>query len=112
MNQNELKLLSLRRKEESKDFQDNIKLNLNGPDNRFYVLDLDWFLQWKCYVMNDSTEKYLANTKKKISVNKNVGVLPPGPISNTNLFEKNAKEMNDKTLKKGLKKVNLFLFIT
>jgi hypothetical protein len=57
--------------------------------------------------MNDLTEKNLSNSKKKISTNKLIGVLPPGPINNTNLFEKNYKELSEKTLKKGLKKVSL-----
>ena len=97
----ELKLIQLRRKEEGKDFQDYLKLT----SERFYVVDLEWFFQWKAFVMNDLTDKNLPNNKKKISTNKIVGVLPPGPVTNTNLFEKNYKQLNDKTLKKGLKKV-------
>ena len=58
--------------------------------------------------MNDLTDKYLPNTKKKISSNKLIGVLPPSQISNYNLFEKQSKEFTDKTIKKGLIKVILF----
>lgn len=99
-----LKLVNVRRKEESRDFQEYIKSSL-PPNSQFYVVDLEWFLQWKAFVMNDQTEKHLPNSKKKISTNKQIGVLPPGPITNTNLFEKNIKEYTDKTVKKGLKKV-------
>lgn len=100
-----LKLISLRRKEESKDFQEFIKLN-NIFVKQFYVVDLEWFLQWKCFIMNDSTEKILVNSKKKNSSNKSIGVLPPGPVSNVNLFEKNASSFSNVTLKKSLKKVH------
>jgi hypothetical protein len=95
----------LRRKEESRDFQENIKLNSQAQSN-FFVVDLEWFLQWKCFIMNDQSEKPLPNSKKRISSNKSIGVLPPGPILNSNLFDKNAKEFKEKNLKKGLKKVN------
>jgi hypothetical protein len=55
--------------------------------------------------MNDVNEKNLSNSKKKISPNKYIGVLPPGPITNINLFDKNSKEFSEQTLKKGMKKV-------
>jgi hypothetical protein len=59
--------------------------------------------------LNDSTDKLLLNSKKKISGNKSIGVLPPGPVTNMSLFEKGVKEFNEKSLKKGLKKVKKFL---
>ena len=74
------------------------------------MIETEWFYSWKCYVSNDSTEKNLANNKKKISPNKNIGVLPPGPITNYNLFEKNIKEYNSKNLRKSMKKVKIFYF--
>ena len=101
----EMKCIQSRRKQEGKDFQDFLKQS----SEFFYVIDLEWFFQWKAFVMNDLTEKNLPNNKKRISTNKLIGVLPPGPISNTNLFEKNYKELSEKTLKRGLKKVNLIL---
>ena len=42
---------------------------------------------WKCYVSNDLTDKYVSNSKKFISENKRIGVLPPGAITNINLIE-------------------------
>lgn len=104
VSETEIKSLQLRRKQEGKDFQDFLKQS----SEFFYVIDLEWFFQWKAFVMNDLTEKNLPNSKKKISSNKLIGVLPPGPISNTNLFEKNYKELCEKSLKKGLKKVCIF----
>jgi hypothetical protein len=98
-------MLNQRRREECKEFQENIK-NVDSED-KFYALDIDWYLQWKCFVTNDMTDKTLNNTKKKISPNKNIGVLPPGPITNSNLFDKNIKEFSLKSLKKGLKKVKI-----
>ncbi len=106
-NSEEIKIFNQIKREESKEFQENLKLNNN---TNYYAIDLEWFLQWKCYVTNDMTEKQLPNSKKRISSNKSVGVLPPGPIFNTNLFEKNAKEFTDKTFKKGLKKVPFINF--
>jgi hypothetical protein len=95
--------LNKRRKDEGKYFQELFK-NSN-TQNKFYVIDIEWFLNWKSFISNDLGEKYLANSKKKISNNKSIGVLPPGPISNSNLFEKNTKEFTIKNLRKGMKKV-------
>jgi hypothetical protein len=112
-----LKLVQLRRKEESREFQENLKSTNNNEESHlqshlqsqiqsqsFYALELEWFFQWKCFVMNDTTEKLLSNSKKKISINKSIGTLPPGPITNINLFEKGVKDYTEKNLKKGLKK--------
>jgi hypothetical protein len=96
--------LNKRRKDEGKNFQELFKTI--STQSKYYVIDIEWFLNWKCFISNDNTEKNLANSKKKISPNKNVGVLPPGPISNYNLFDKNTKEYTAKNLKKGMKKVN------
>lgn len=100
---NEITFLNKRRKEEGKNFQELFKTA--SAYNKFYVIDIEWFLNWKCFISNDITEKNLANSKKKISSNKNIGILPPGPISNCNLFDKNTKEYCAKNLKKGMKKV-------
>lgn len=96
--------LNKRRKDEGKTFQELFKA-ISTQQNKFYAIDIEWFLEWKSYVSNDLSEKNLPNSKKKISPNKNIGVLPPGPISNYNLFDKNTKEYSSKTLKKGMKKV-------
>jgi len=72
----------------------------------FYAVDIEWFYLWKCFALNDTSEKIFSNAKKKLSQNKNIGVLPPGPITNVNLFEKNTQVFSEKTLKKGLKKVS------
>ena len=78
----------------------------NSSNNfNFFVIDIEWFLNWKCFVSNDTTEKNLTNNKKNISPNKNIGILPPGPITNFNLFEKQIKDYSFNNLKKYLKKV-------
>lgn len=99
----EITFLNKRRKDEGKNFQELFKAP--SANNKFYVIDIEWFLNWKCFISNDNTEKSLANSKKKISPNKGIGVLPPGPISNYNLFDKNTKEYTAKNFKKGMKKV-------
>jgi hypothetical protein len=99
----------MRRKCESHEFQENLKVN--AKMHNFYAIDLDWFLQWKSFVLNDLEEKILPNNKKKISPNKHIGVLPPGQITNFYLFEKNAKEFTKNNLKKGLKKNEDYVII-
>lgn len=83
-------------------------MKINTSSNLF-VVELEWFMQWKCFVMNDQSEKLLPNSKKKNSVNKLIGVLPPGPITNINLFEKNSQQYTLGNLKKSLKKVKFLL---
>ncbi len=78
------------------------KIELDPDNSNYYALDLEWFLKWKSFVLNDLNEKILP--KKKILIVKDVGVIEPGQISNRNLFEKNSK-FSLKNLKKGLKKV-------
>jgi hypothetical protein len=114
----EIQSLSLRRKQEVEEFQqiyknENKGSNINKDSSiiQFYALDLEWFLLWKCFVTNDVTDKYISNSKKRICPNKSVGVLPPGPISNSNLFEKGTKEFNWKSLRKGLKKNDDYIII-
>lgn len=99
----DITFLNKRRKDEGKNFQEIFRTP--SAHSKFYVIDIEWFLNWKCFISNDITEKSLANSKKKISANKNIGVLPPGPISNSNLFDKNTKEYTAKNLKKAMKKV-------
>ena len=50
-------------------------------------MDINWFLNWKCYVKNDITEKIIPNSKKNIKFLENFGYFPPSNISNENLFE-------------------------
>jgi hypothetical protein len=98
----EMLFLHQRRKQEIKEFQALYKKNIKT--DFYYVVDIEWFLVWKCFVTNDTTEKYIANAKKRISVNKSIGILPPGPITNSILVEKGS-------LKKGLKKNDDFIIV-
>jgi hypothetical protein len=101
---NEIDQLILRRKEECMIFQDKLKANFENEE-KLYAIETEWFLSWKCFVTNDLSDKFLPNQKKKISSNINIGVLQPGAINNFNLFEKGSREFNEKSLRKGLKKV-------
>jgi len=104
----DIKLINLKRKAEGKEFTEltqQYSPTDKDIDCNFYALDLDWFLKWKSFVLNDLNEKILP--KKKILIVKNVGVIEPGQISNKNLFEKNSK-FTIKNLKKGLKKVRIY----
>ena len=103
----DIKLVNLRRKIEGKEFKDLVNDRTNANDCNYYAVDLEWFLQWKSFIVNDLNEKLLP--KKKICVIKDVGVIDPGQISNRNLFEKNSKfYVTLKNLKKGLKKVSIY----
>lgn len=87
-----------RRKDESKEFKrllnesqainknnliKNNKAHILSSENnsntdqkeKLYFIDIEWFLSWKCYVMNDITEKTLPNNKKMIFYVKNLGRL-------------------------------------
>lgn len=113
----EINLYNQRKKIEVKDFQQIYSKKIDPINNnistKYYAVDLEWFLTWKCYVTNDLTEKYVANNKKRISPNKLIGLLPPGPITNYNLYEKGTVDfINIKNLKKGLKKNDDYVIVT
>jgi len=91
---NDIDSLIMRRKQECKQFHE--LFNAESLSNKLYMINLEWFLEWKCFVTNDLSEKYLVNDKKNISINKTIGVLPPGPISNNKLIN------SSNTLKKNL----------
>jgi len=91
----------MRRKEECREFHE--KFNHKTLNDKQYLIDIEWFLNWKCFVTNDLTEKFLLNSKKSISINQNIGVLAPGPISNNNLVD------NQKIIKKHIINVKITL---
>jgi hypothetical protein len=107
----EIKELIQRRKEEIKEFQDIYKIRNDDVkiDSKFYVVDIEWFLLWKCFVTNDMTDKYISNSKKRISPNRSIGILAPGPISNSNLFEKCPDGFK---IKQGLKKNDDYISVS
>ena len=99
-----------RRKEEAEEFQSLIKQNSQNDNSKYYVVDIEWFLMWKVYVMNDMSEKYLPNNKLKIyTANKNIGVLPPPPINNSILLNRNDK--GEYELKRNLHKKKDYIII-
>lgn len=87
----------VRRKEECREFHE--KFNNKVSNDKEYIIDIEWFLNWKCFVTNDLTERFLSNNKKLISTNNNIGVMAPGPIYNHNLID------HQKNIKKNLKNV-------
>lgn len=103
LSQNEISLVVKRRKEESNFFKGAIKFN-SQEGIKLFALDIDWFLVWKGFVTNEVSGKNVPNSKKIVSSNKLIGVLPPGPVTNANLFEKKAKSFGKETLKPEMKK--------
>ena len=87
ISKNELIELNNRRKHEIKVFKTLSKKD-NSKGKYVYAINLEWFLEWKCFVTNDLSDKLILNCKKRISDNKLIGVLPPGYISNGKLCEK------------------------
>ena len=87
----EKKEYHLRRKHEWKVYQSLIKKNVNimnnnsNINNLLFAIDSSWFISWKCFILNDLTEKILPNIEKNISENKTIGVLPPLKINNMKL---------------------------
>lgn len=80
-----------RRKAEIEHFQKLIKEpSTNG---RYYAIDVDWFLLWKCYVTNDKSEKNVKNNKKKFFYipkgedNTESFIFPPESVDNNYLCE-------------------------
>ena len=67
------------------------------------MISSEWLFQWKCFISNrTSSLKSLPQTVDSVSVSENplIGVLPPGPISNFDLFIK-TKE-GEHAIKQGL----------
>ena len=87
----------IRRKEECKEFHE--KYNYKSLNDKQYIIDIDWFLNWKCFVTNDLTEKYLPDSEKLFSTNNKIGILSPGPIMNGKLLD------NQKNLRKNISNV-------
>lgn len=106
----EINQLISRKNEECKIFAN--YLNEQYIEDISYVLEMEWFLNWKCFVTNDITEKYLSNSKKNLSINNLIGVLDPGPIMNYSLLDNVEKEYSDVRFKKGLKKNEDYLIIS
>lgn len=74
----------------------------NDKAEKYYALDIDWYVLWKNYIDGNISEKYTKNVYKRISPNKNIGVLPPGEISNKNLFADHDIDTNTYKLKEDL----------
>jgi len=74
----------------------------------------EWLFQWKCFISNkigssvSAVGKASPELKSKInmSANKEIGVLPPGPINNHEFFQKNGELKAGLTLNKDYRGVN------
>ena len=71
----------------------------------WFLISSEWLYLWKCFISNRiASIGNLPPTVKdsvKMSSNPKVGILPPGPISNQDLFSSNPVT-NTIELKKGL----------
>lgn len=73
------------------------ELDNSADMGEWYLINTDWITQWKCFVFNKSSP-----FPKQNSPNKAIGVLPPGQISNHELF---IDPLNPVTLRSQLKVV-------
>ena len=68
------------------------------------MISSEWLFQWKCFISNkisnSSAFSQAVKDRVNFSTNKEIGVLPPGPICNKDLYE-NIKE-GFPTIKEGL----------
>ena len=67
----------------------------------------EWLFLWKCFISNKVSASANAELKSKVnySSNKEIGILPPGPISNQSFFSKD-KIVDGLVLNKDYRGVN------
>jgi hypothetical protein len=61
----------------------------------WFIISGDWLYQWKCFISNkiSNSPGITQDQKNKVifSENKDIGVLPPGPIYNDSFFTRGNK---------------------
>jgi len=63
----------------------------NDSDKLWFMISSEWLNQWKSFVSNKISSSLKAENQAdniRKSENSKIGILPPGPISNDNLFIK------------------------
>ena len=78
----------------------------NESDKLWFMISSNWLNQWKSFVSNKISSSLKAENKAdniRKSENPKIGILPPGPISNDELFVKlvEGKEVQS-VIKEGL----------
>ena len=62
----------------------------HGYPPKWFMVSCDWLFKWKCFVSNKVSKNAMPNTniqnEIRTSLNQRIGILPPGPISNSCLF--------------------------
>ena len=58
-------------------------------DECWYLISSEWLTQWKAFIFNKPCKN------SRMSTNVNIGVLPPGPISNHTLLLKDKQSLKD-----------------
>ena len=69
-----------------------------GYPQKWYMISCDWLFKWKCFVSNKVSKTAMTNphvqNEIRVSQNQRIGILPPGPISNSCLFVNEGNDMN------------------
>ena len=86
-----------------KDLQNEEDSEDNGEKKMWFMISGDWLFQWKCFISNkvSNSPNITLEQKNKVifSENKDIGVLPPGPIYNDYFFTRLNKEEAKEELK-------------
>ena len=78
----------------------------------WFMISGDWLFQWKCFISNKISNSAQASVELKnkirFSPNKEIGILPPGPICNDDFFisEQEGLLKDDLELNKHYRGVN------
>ena len=77
----------LRRKEEEKGYKCLLEKESHSPRNTIkYLIDMEWFSLWNSYINNENfTDNDVNLAYSEIN---EIGILPPGPITNEHLVER------------------------
>lgn len=100
--QEEIQLFQQRRALEKRIIcgRDLLNINTIQSDECWYLISANWLKEWKAYIVNKPSKL------STVCSHPQIGVLPPGPITNNTLL------MNDnKTARPSLKKVSLLMII-
>lgn len=83
----EIQQYVLRRKEEEKQYKRLLEIQSHSPENtKQYLIEMEWFSLWNSYITNSNFTDNDDNLT--ISEIKEIGILPPGPITNYHLVER------------------------
>ncbi len=67
----------------------------------WYFVSAAWLSEWKMFVLNKAPKE----VPPRLSPNRDIGILPPGPVSNMKLLREGHKDPTAFKIKAGLQKL-------